>query len=84
MSALLQIQIWFRTHLQQPQELLRLTELICLGEVTVPFTSPLRGQKSSNALHAIDVGETSSRSFAENSAKVHLATSPGNIPKREA
>lgn len=81
MSALPQIQIWLKTDLQQPQVLLRLNDFICPGEVTVPFISPLRGQKSSNALRAIDVGETSSRSFVENSAKDHLATPPGNIPK---
>lgn len=76
-----QIQIWFKTHPEQPQGHLRLNKVICLRVVTVPFTSPLRGQRSSYALRAIGVGETSSRSFAENSAKVHRATSPENIPK---
>lgn len=73
--------MWFKTHLPQPQEFVRLNELICLGEVMVPFISPLRGQRSSNTLRAIGVGQTPSRLFAESSAKVRPATSPANIPK---
>lgn len=75
-----QIQIWFKTHLLQSQKLLRLNYLICPREVTVPFTGPFKGQRSSNVLRAIGVGQTSSRSFAENGAQ-NLSTSPGNIPK---
>lgn len=70
------LQIPEKKHLPQQQELMRRNELICPGEAPL-----VRGQKSSNSLRASDVGETCARSLAENSAKVHLATSPGNFSR---